>query len=66
MSDRAADRRQADKYRVVVKELSEWERDVVYPLANEHIEIDLDDGVKVNYNKFPHALRKVTGLGEWK
>lgn len=66
MSDRAADRRQADKYRVVVKELSEWERDVVYPLANEHIEIDLDDGVKVNYNKFPHALRKVTGLSEWK
>ncbi|MEG2267736.1 MAG: BREX-1 system adenine-specific DNA-methyltransferase PglX, partial [Acinetobacter sp.] len=25
-SDRAADRRQADKYRIVVKELSEWER----------------------------------------
>jgi len=65
-SDRAADVRKADKYRAVVKELTGWERDVVYPLANERVEIDLDDGVKVNYNKFPHALEKVTGLSEWK
>lgn len=65
-SERAADQKQADKYRSVVKELEEWERDVVYPIAHERIAIDLDDGVKVNYNKFPHALRKVTGLSEWK
>lgn len=65
-SDRAADQKQADKYRNVVKELEEWERDVIYPMAHERIAIDLDDGVKVNYNKFPHALRKVTGLSEWK
>ena len=65
-SDRAADQRQADRYRVIVKELSNWERDVIYPLANEHIAIDLDDGVKVNYNKFPHALVKVPGLSTWK
>ena len=65
-SDRAADNRQADKYRAVVRELSDWEREVVYPLANERICIDLDDGVKVNYNKFPHALVKVTGLSTWK
>lgn len=66
MSDRAADARKADKYRSTVKELTDWERDVVYPLANERVEIDLDDGVKVNYNKFPHALAKVPGLSEWK
>lgn len=65
-SDRAADRRQADKYRSVVTELTDWERDVMYPLANERVEIDLDDGVKVNYNKFPHALAKVAGLSTWK
>lgn len=65
-SDRAADQRKADKYRAVVNELTDWERDVIYPLANEHISIDLDDGVKVNYNKFPHALAKVSGLSDWK
>lgn len=65
-SDRAADNRQADKYRAVVRELTDWERDVIYPLANERVDIDLDDGVKVNYNKFPHALVKVTGLSTWK
>lgn len=65
-SDRAADNRQADKYRAVVRELTDWERNVIYPLANERVNIDLDDGVKVNYNKFPHALVKVTGLSTWK
>lgn len=28
--------------------------------------LDLGDGVKVNYNKFPHALAKVAGLSEWR
>ena len=65
-SERATDNRQADKYRAMVRELSDWERDVVYPLANERVDIDLDDGVKKNYNKFPHALAKVAGLSEWK
>ncbi|MEQ3363435.1 BREX-1 system adenine-specific DNA-methyltransferase PglX [Raoultibacter massiliensis] len=65
-SERAVDQKQADKYRNIVKELEEWERDVIYPMAHERISIDLDDGVKVNYNKFPHALRKITGLSEWK
>lgn len=65
-SDRAADNRQADKYRTVVRELTDWERSVIYPLANERVNIDLDDGVKKNYNKFPHALAKVAGLSEWK
>ena len=49
-----------------VKELEDWERDVMYELAHARIELDLDDGVKVNYNKFPHALAKVTGLSDWK
>ena len=45
-----------------IDELNEWERDVVFPLAQARIEIDLDDGVKANYPKFGTALRKVSGL----
>jgi hypothetical protein len=50
---------------VVVKqvdELNDWERDVVFPLAQAKIEIDLDDGVKANYPKFGAALKKIAGL----
>ncbi|MDW7658200.1 MAG: hypothetical protein SCM11_13610, partial [Bacillota bacterium] len=43
-------------------ELDQWERDVIFPLAVEQIEIDLDDGVKVNYPKFGTALKKIPGL----
>jgi hypothetical protein len=60
------ERSKAETYRSVVKELRDWERDVIYPLANQKIEIDLDDGVKVNYNKFPKALAKIPGLSDWK
>ena len=45
-----------------IDELDEWERDVVFPLAQDRIEIDLDDGVKANYPKFGTALKKVSGL----
>lgn len=38
----------------------------MYQLAHDRVHIDLDDGVKVNYNKFPHALAKVPGLSDWK
>jgi len=43
-------------------ELTDYERDILYPLATEKIEIDLDDGVKHNYPLFGKALKKVTGL----
>ena len=62
----ARDVREADRLRAQLAELEAWERDVVYPLAHERKLIDLDDGVKANYNRFPHALAKVTGLSEWK
>ncbi|WP_418742750.1 hypothetical protein [Enorma massiliensis] len=65
-SERAADLKAADRMRAQVAELETWEREVVYPLAHERVAIDLDDGVKANYNKFPHALAKVQGLSEWK
>ena len=62
----AADLKAADKVRASIAELADWERNVVKPLADDRISIDLDDGVKVNYNKFPRALAKVPGLSEWK
>ena len=46
----------------MITEMEEYERDVLYPLATEQVEIDLDDGVKVNYNKFGKALKKIPGL----
>jgi len=46
----------------MITEMEEYERDVLYPLATQQVEIDLDDGVKVNYPKFGKALKKVTGL----
>ena len=45
-----------------IDELNEWERDVVFPLAQAKIEIDLDDGVKANYPKFGDALKKIVGV----
>ena len=45
-----------------LKELEDYERDVLHPLAGKRIEIDLDDGVKANYPKFGKALRKIPGL----
>jgi type II restriction/modification system DNA methylase subunit YeeA len=46
----------------ILAELITWEREVLYPLATKRIEIDLDDGVKVNYPKFGTALKRVPGL----
>ena len=45
-----------------IGELTEWERDVVFPLAQAKIDIDLDDGVKQNYPKFGAALKPIKGL----
>jgi len=46
----------------IIDELNTWEHEVLYPLATKNIEIDLDDGVKVNYQKFGSALKKIPGL----
>lgn len=45
-----------------IAELTEWERDVVYPMAQQKIAIDLDDGVKRNYPLFAGALKPIKGL----
>lgn len=45
-----------------ITELTEWERDVVYPMAQQKISIDLDEGVKRNYPLFADALKPIKGL----
>ncbi|MCW7543714.1 BREX-1 system adenine-specific DNA-methyltransferase PglX [Aurantimonas litoralis] len=45
-----------------IAELTEWEREVVYPMAQQKIAIDLDDGVKRNYPLFAGALKLIKGL----
>lgn len=45
-----------------IAELEEWEREIIFPLAQEKKEIDLDDGVKRNYPLFGDALKPIKGL----
>ena len=45
-----------------IDELNDWEREVIFPLAQQKIEINLDDGVKANYPKFGSALKNIAGL----
>ena len=54
--------KEIEKISKIIAELEEYEREVLYPLATEQVEIDLDDGVKVNYPKFYPALKKIAGL----
>lgn len=54
--------KQLEQIRKSIKELEDYERDTLYPLATRQIAIDLDDGVKVNYPKFGEALKKIPGL----
>ena len=48
----------------ILNELRGYEDKVLYPLATQQVEIDLDDGVLVNYKKLGQALAHVAGLSE--
>jgi len=54
--------KEVDRLARVLTELEDYERDVLYPRATEQVQIDLDDGVKVNYLKLGAALKKIPGL----
>ena len=45
--------------RKILVELEEYEQEILYPLAAEKIELDLDDGVKTNYKKLGAALQRI-------
>lgn len=54
--------KEIEKINKMIVEMEEYEREVLYPLATEQVDIDLDDGVKVNYLKLGAALKKIPGL----
>lgn len=61
-SDKTKALKEIERINKVLIELDEYERDTLYPLATEQVEIDLDDGVKVNYPKLGAALKTIPGL----
>jgi type II restriction/modification system DNA methylase subunit YeeA len=60
--DRTAARKEAEKITKVLKDCQAWEQDSLLPLAQQRIELDLDDGVKVNYLKLQDVLAPIPGL----
>jgi hypothetical protein len=55
-------RKESDQLKKTLRECEEYERETLLPLAQQRIELDLDDGVKVNYLKLGEALATITGL----
>lgn len=60
--DKTAALKEIERLRKIVRELNDYEHDVLYPLATRQVKIDLDDGVKVNYKKFGRALKPIAGF----
>ena len=54
--------RKIDRFKTMIAELESYERELLYPIATKQIPIDLDEGVKVNYQKFGLSLKKIHGL----
>ncbi|OWG36866.1 SAM-dependent methyltransferase [Stutzerimonas stutzeri] len=54
--------KEAETIKKQLLELDDYERETLYPLATKQVQLDLDDGVKVNYLKLGAALKKIPGL----
>ena len=55
-------RKEGDALKKTLRECEDYERDTLLPLAQARLELDLDDGVKVNYLKLGEALFPIAGL----
>jgi type II restriction/modification system DNA methylase subunit YeeA len=64
--DKNEARKTIDKIDVMLTDLRDYERRILYPLAARKLELDLDDGVLVNYNKMGEAVLTVSGLNDAK
>ena len=60
-ADKTRAQKRLDRVIPQIEELEEYEQ-VLYRLAAKRIEIDLDDGVRVNYPKFAPAIVPIKGL----
>lgn len=47
------------EYQNMDKDLNDYEINILYSLASDHVTFDLDDGVKVNYQKLGKALKAI-------
>ncbi len=61
-SDKPSEIRKGEKLQTVIKECTDYERDILYPLATRNFSIDLDDGVLVNYLRMGKALRSIPAI----
>ena len=55
--------KEIEKINKMIAELEEYEREVLYPLATQQIEIDLDDGVKAQLPQIRRGAEKNTWPG---
>jgi type II restriction/modification system DNA methylase subunit YeeA len=60
--DKTRDQKELDKAQKVRADLELYEREILLPLAQKRMEIDLDDGVKANYSKFGVGLALIPGM----
>lgn len=61
-SDRTADQKDAAKLRKAIVECKDYEDQTLYPLATRNLEMDLDDGMLVNYLRMGKALRSIPAI----
>lgn len=59
MAEDAGETKKAFEFQNIDKDLNDYEMNTLYPLAVQHITFDLDDGVKVNYQKLGKALKPI-------
>jgi len=59
--EKTAATKEADRYSAMIKDCKEYAQ-TLYAVATKKITIDLDDGVKVNYQKFKEVLVPIKGL----
>lgn len=59
MAEEAGETKKALEYQNIDKDLNDYEMNTLYPLATRHLTFDLDDGVKVNYQKLGNALKPI-------
>ena len=65
-SEKAQASKEIDKLNAMISDCQNYEREILYPLASERIEMDLDDGVLVNYNLFGQAVEEIKSVNDKK
>lgn len=61
-ADNNAKNKRIEDIKKIINDINNYDSEIMYPLAQQNITIDLDDGVKTNYVKFGNALEKIPGL----